>query len=67
MTTKFSCEVTTRSAALEVLSDKVRKGEPIGFLEAIAVINYQCNLKAEREARLRQTFLGRLRLWFRGV
>ena len=59
--------VMPRNEALEALSDKVRKGELIGFLEAIAVINYQGQLKAEREARLRQTFLGRLRLWFRGA
>ena len=57
--------VMQRDPALEELSDKVRKGEPIGFLEAIAVINYQEALKTEREAMLRKTFLGRLKLWFR--
>lgn len=59
--------VMLRDEALEVLSDKVRKGEPIGFLDAIAAINYQDRLKAELEARLRKTFLGRLRIWFRGA
>ena len=57
--------VMQRDPALEELSDKVRKGEPIGFLEAIAVINYQEALKTEREAMLRKTFLGRLKLLFR--
>ena len=54
-------------AALEEISDKIRKGEPVGFLEAIAAINYQGHLKAEREAKLRKTFTGRLKLWFRGA
>ena len=39
-----------RDETLEALSDKVRKGEPVGFLEGIAVINYQENLRREREA-----------------
>lgn len=42
--------ITLRDETLEALSDKVRKGEPVGFLEAIAVINYQENLRREREA-----------------
>ena len=41
---------TLRDETLEALSDKVRKGEPVDFLEAIAVINYQENLRREREA-----------------
>lgn len=57
--------VMQRDPALEELSDKVRNGELIGFLEAIAVINYQKALKTEREAMLRKTFLGRLKLLFR--
>jgi hypothetical protein len=47
--------------ALEALSDKVRKGEPIGLLEAIAVINYQENLRREREAN---ALPARLKRWF---
>jgi hypothetical protein len=34
---------------LEDLSDKVRKGEPIGMLQALEVIQYQEQLKKERE------------------
>ena len=34
---------------LEALSEKIRKGEPVGFLEAIAAINYQEQLRTERE------------------
>ena len=52
---------------LEEISDKIRKGEVVGFLEAIAAIEYQSRLKAEREAMLRKTFLGRLKLLFRGA
>ena len=33
---------------LEILSDMVRKGQPIDFSEAMEVINYQENLKLER-------------------
>ena len=52
----------TPDTALEALSDKVRKGEPIGFFEAIAVINYQENLRREREAN---SLRGRLRSWWK--
>lgn len=47
---------------LEALSDKVRSGEPIGFLEAIAVIEYQERLRQERQEK---SILGRLRAWSR--
>ena len=46
---------------LESLSDKVRKGEPVSFLEAIAVINYQMELRRDREAR---SLKGRLKRWY---
>lgn len=36
-------------ARLEELSDKIRKGEPVGMLEAIEAINYQETLRAERQ------------------
>lgn len=49
-----------RDEMLEALSDKVRMGEPIGFLEAIAVIDYQNNLRLEREAN---SWRSRLRRW----
>lgn len=52
----------TLDPSLEALSDKVRSGKPIGFLEAIAVINYQERLRQEREAN---SILGRLRAWLR--
>lgn len=56
---------TPTDPALEAISDKIRSGEPVGFLEAIAAIDYQERVRAEREARLRETFIGRLRLWWR--
>ena len=52
-------------ALLEALSDKVRRGEPISFIEAIAVVNYQGQLAAERKAARDQTLLGRLRKWLK--
>lgn len=59
--------VMQRDAQLEALSDKIRNGEPVGFLEAIAVINYQEQLREEREALRNKTFLGRLLRWFRAA
>ena len=53
-----------RDEALEALSDKVRKGEPIGFLDTIAVINYQENLRREREAN---SLVARLKRWLRAA
>jgi hypothetical protein len=56
--------VMQRDETMEALSDKVRKGEPIGFLEAIAVVNYQENLRREREAN---TLVARLKRWLRAA
>jgi hypothetical protein len=56
--------VMQRDESLESLSDKMRKGEPIGFLEAIAVINYQENLRREREAN---SLVARLKRWLRAA
>ena len=53
-----------RDDTLEALSDKVRKGEPIGILEAVAAINYQENLRREREAN---TLVARLKRWLRAA
>lgn len=33
---------------LELLSDKVRRGIPIGFIEALEVIEYQESIKKEK-------------------
>jgi hypothetical protein len=35
---------------LEAISDKIRAGVPVSFQEAIAAINYQGQINAEREA-----------------
>ena len=53
---------TTPDPVLEAISDKIRSGEPVGFLEAIAAINYQEQLRHEREAA---SLMGRLRAWWR--
>lgn len=37
-----------RDEHLEVLSDEVRKGHPVTFIEALRVIEYQETLKEER-------------------
>ena len=52
---------------LEELSDKVRKGVPIDFEEALEVIEYQENLRAEREAKKAKTLLSKLTRWFLGA
>ena len=46
---------------LEILSDMVRKGQPIDFSEAIEVINYQENLKLERK---KNSFVYKVKRWF---
>ena len=46
---------------LEMLSDKVRMGEPIDFNEAIEVIEYQEQLKQERKAN---SFVSRVQRFF---
>ena len=45
---------------LEILSDMVRKGQPIDFSEAIEVINYQKNLKLERK---KNSFMYKVKRW----
>jgi len=47
---------------LEILSDMVRKGQPIDFSEAIEVINYQENLKLERK---KNSFVYKVKRWIR--
>jgi hypothetical protein len=46
---------------LVILSDMVRKGQPIDFSEAIEVINYQENLKLERR---KNSFVYKVKRWF---
>lgn len=53
-----------RDETMEWLSDKVRKGEPVSFLEAIAVINYQETLRREREAN---SWAARVKRWIRAT
>ena len=36
---------------LEMLSDKIRMGQPVGFAEALEVIEYQQMLQKERESK----------------
>lgn len=49
-----------RNEYMEEISNKIRSGEPVGFFEAIAAINYQTTLKAEREAA---TLRSRIKRW----
>ena len=53
------------TAYLEEVSDKIRRGEPVGMMDALAAIDYQERLNAEREALRSKTFVGRLQLLFR--
>ncbi len=47
-----------RDEELERLSNMVRQGQPIGFSNALAVINYQTKLKNYRQS---QSFFNRLK------
>lgn len=53
-----------RNEILEQLSDKIRKGEPVSFIEAIACINYQQAWQAHRKANTRWE---RLKRWVRNL
>lgn len=46
---------------LEMLSDKVRRGEPIGLSEALEVIDYQEQLK---QSRKNNSWINKLRRFF---
>ena len=48
---------------LERISDRIRSGEPVGYLEAIAAINYQQSL---RDWEKRNSFFARLWRWVKG-
>lgn len=54
-----------RNEYMEEISNKIRSGEPVGFLDAIAAINYQATLKAEREAAEAATLRGRIKRWLK--
>ncbi len=56
--------MSNKDEYMETISDKIRCGEPVGFLEAIAAINYQERLRREREVRRDKTLFGRLRNWW---
>lgn len=56
-----------RDERLEELSELVRRGIPIGFMEAIEVIDYQSKLKNERAAKEAATLRGRIKRWFRRI
>jgi hypothetical protein len=47
---------------LEFLSDKVRKGEPVDFFEAIEVIAYQERLKKQKK---QNKFIQFFKRWFK--
>ena len=51
---------TLKNERLEQLSDKVRMGIPIDFLETLEVIQYQENLKKSKK----KSFVRRIVDWF---
>ena len=56
-----------RDERLEELSELVRRGIPIGFMEALEVIDYQSKLKNERAAKEAATLRGRIKRLFRRI
>jgi hypothetical protein len=50
----------SKEEKLEQLSDKVRMGIPIGFTEALEVIEYQKNIKKNKK----KSFVRRIVDWF---
>lgn len=53
-----------RIEELEQISDKIRYGEPVGLLEAIAAIDYQHQWQAYRKE---QVWWRRLLRWMKGT
>jgi hypothetical protein len=51
-------EVKMKNERLERLSDDVRRGFPVGFSEAIEVIEYQDQLNTQRKMTLWRRFRG---------
>jgi hypothetical protein len=51
---------TLKDERLEQLSNKVRMGIPIGFMEALEVIEYQENIKKNKK----KSFVRRIIDWF---
>lgn len=52
---------------LEILSDMVRKGEPIGLLEALEVIEYQERLKQVKREQKSNSFLSKIKQFLRSL
>lgn len=55
--------LTRSDETLEDISEKIRKGEPVGVLEAFDAISYQERLRRARESN---SFVSRLKRWLRG-
>lgn len=53
-----------KNEQLEFLSDQIRKGVPVGIYEAIAVIEYQTQLRREREYN---SMLNRAKRWIKRI
>lgn len=53
-----------RNEELEWISDKIRRGEPVGIFEAMAAIDYQEQWKAYRK---QQVWWRRFRKWITGA
>ena len=53
-----------KNEQLEFLSDQIRKGIPVGMLEAIAVIEYQTRLRREREYN---SMFNRAKRWIKRI
>lgn len=47
---------------LELISDKIRQGIPVGIYEALAAIEYQEQLRRERE---QNSVFNRMKRWLR--
>ena len=52
---------------LEILSDMVRKGEPIGLLEALEVIEYQERLKQVKREQKSNSFFSKIKQFLRSL
>jgi len=52
-----------KDPVMEEISDRIRRGKPVHFLDAIAACNYQGQLCREQKAKRAETFYGKFLNW----
>jgi hypothetical protein len=51
----------------EKISDKIRRGEPVGVFDALVAIDYQAQLQVERKEAQSKMFVGKAQAFVRNL